>query len=88
MYFISKLFKILYDLVNNSKSYLIIESTQPTTSNKKDENLNTDLQEQISENSEENKSDAELDAQIFLKILQKFFMRADVDLRKLNSQIS
>ena len=79
MYFITRLYKILYDLVTNSQNYLNIESKP----NQKEENLNSDLQEQISENSYA-QSEQELDAQIFLKILQNFFMRADIDLRKLN----
>jgi len=47
MYFITRLYKILYDLVTNSQNYLNIESKP----NQKEENLNSDLQEQISDNS-------------------------------------
>ena len=72
MIYAGKLFKILFDLVS---------STQYYTNGKKKKQQNKDI---IDEESTDG-IDADLENQIFHKIQAKFFIQAEIELKRLNS---
>jgi len=98
MYFSSKLFKILYDLITQANYSFSVHNKSKDGNkgtkkkalqaqiNKVDKDFNKDLNEFADRVNTQSVSESEedLEAQIFQKMLYKLLMQADVELKKFN----